>query len=224
MPTLWQILTGQYKKEDVESKFYNPLNLRIGNRVGIDTLDLESVDFSVQALKQVTRHVGNEKFLMADYSLVARPFGQDVIQKRLRLVPLDEHGEGKTTHSAVLFNLLAEFKYDEDFHNGLGVNTEITEGEATPEQPDPPKYWRVNDVNTPWECTIKHISDVDGDGRAEMSEVKDAAMTYWDFWRETPDEGGNKVIEFYIVEMNNDNGWFQVWVGREIDQHRIEVH
>ena len=217
MPTLWEILTGA-DEEEVESQFTNPLHVCIGNQVGIDTLELEDMNFNVRALREVTRHVDDKEFQYADYILVACPFGGgDTVKKKLRLVPLDEHSDGKMTHFALLFDLLDEFKYHEDFHKGLAFENkgEFTEGDNM--------YYRVNDLQAPWECTIKHISDLDGDGEVEMDEVEDAAMTYWDFWREFDDEGGNKVLEFYIVEMDNDSGWFQIWIGKEIDQHRVEI-
>lgn len=219
MPTLWEILTGQDEEPDVESQFTNPLKARIGNEVRIDTLELEELHFNVRALREVTRHVGDQEFQYADYILVARPFGGDPVKKKLRLMPLDEHSDGSMTHSALLFDLLDEFEYHEDFHKGLAFEEnkgEFLEGDAM--------YWRVNEVEAPWECTVKHISDLDGDGEVEMEEVEDAAMTYWDFWRETEDDGGNKVLEFYIVEMDNDSGWFQIWVGKEIDQHRVQIN
>ena len=45
-------------------------------------------------------------------------------------------------------------------------------------------------------------------------------MTYWDFGNQFKDDGGNDYTEWYIVEMD-DNGYFEIWVGREIDPARI---
>ena len=48
----------------------------------------------------------------------------------------------------------------------------------------------------------------------------DSSMTYWDFGNQFKDDGGNDYTEWYIVEMD-DNGYFEIWVGREIDPARI---
>ena len=218
MPTIWEMLTT--KKEEsvpVEEQYYNPLKVRIGNRVKIDTLEREELNFNIRSLQAWTRSIGGEEFKHADYLLLARPFGADVVKKKLRLVPREET-DGKMTHNVLLLNLLDEFEYHSDFHEGLAFeqnNGEFTEGDAV--------YLRVQDVKDPYEAHLKHISDLDGDGEVEEDEVRDAKVTYWDFWRETEDEGGNKVLEFYIVEMNKENGWFQIWVGSEIDQNRVSI-
>jgi len=184
MPTLWQILTKTAPEEEkvvpVEDQHYNPLKAHIGNRVKIDTLECEELDFNIRSLQDSSREIGEETFRHADYVLVAKPFGGgggDFVKKKLRLVPLED-SDGEMTHSAVLLNLLDEFEYDKEFHEGLDFEQnqgEFREGDAT--------YWRVNDLRDPYEAAIKHISDLDGDGVVEEEEVQDAAMTYWDFWR-----------------------------------------
>ena len=221
MPTLWQMLTKKKEEEEVavpvEDQHYNPLGAKIGQHVKIDTLEMEEFDFNIRSLQAWTRHIGGEKFKHADYLLIARPIGGDEVKKKVRLVPMEDP-DGKMTHNVVLLNLLDEFEYDQEFHEGLDFDRnggEFHEGEAI--------YYRVQDVRDPFKARIKHISDLVGDGEVEEEEVRDSTVVYWDFWRETEDDGGNTIIEFYIVEMDDDCGWFRIWVGGEIDQNRVSI-
>ena len=218
MPTLWQILTK--KKEEViavENQHYNPLGVKIGSSAKIDTIDSEDMNFNIRSIQEWTRTIGDEDYTHADYVMVARPFGSGLVKKKIRLVPREDV-DGHMTHNTLLLNLLDDFEYHEDFHKQLDFESnqgEFQEGDAI--------YWRVQDVREPYNAILKHISDLDGNGTVEEEEVKESKVTYWDFSRETEDEGKNKILEFYIVEMNEETGWFQIWVGSEIDQNRISI-
>lgn len=210
MPTLWEILTGKVKKEvPPELQIYNPLGLLIGNSINIDTLDTEKLGFTLDSLREVKRTVENTVLKFADYLLVAKPYNADTVVCRLRLVPLAD--EAGISHKALLLKKLGDCLYDKDFHEGLAYERnqgEWTEGEAT--------YWRVDDVKSEWNA---EVSNVVGRGKQRSN----AKLTYWDFWRETQDEGGNTVLEFYFVEMDAESGYFEFWLGKEIDPSRVAV-
>jgi hypothetical protein len=216
MPTLYQIIRSKFKKEaPVETTIYNPLELRKGHTLRIDTLEHEKVVFAVDSLREVARKLGGTTNFFVDYDIVARPFDAEPVARRLRLVPVENPGD--ETHSALLLTKLAECGYDKNFHDGLAWENnkgEFTEGDA--------KYWRVNDLKEPWQAVTKTLRDLDGSGKIDAAEVTPNLINYWDFWRETEDEAGNKVLEFYIVEMDKD-GFFEFWLGRQIDLNRIST-
>lgn len=220
MPTLWQILTQEKTPTTpLEFEYHNPLKLRVGNQLKINTLELEDCMINVTSIREVRRRIDGVDYFVADYDITAKkPFGSTdkPIKKKLRLVPL-ENKEGSIDHSVLLLNLLDEFIYNKEFHEGLDYSQnqgEFKEGDDM--------YWRVNDVKSEWNANTVTMTDRDGDGTLEAQEIKRGKLTYWDFWRETVDEGNNKILEFYIVEMNED-GYFQIWVGSEIDPTRVEV-
>lgn len=223
MPTLWEILTAPEEEETpVEFQFYNPLKVRVGNAAEIDTIDLKDQKFTFTATREIDRGDGNK---IADYDLLARGYGeQKETRQRIRLVPMAEP-DGKLTHHVILLNLLDEFGYDKPFHDGL-LDTDTSKGEFMEREQSPEGeievlYYRVNDILTPWEANTAFLSDKDHDGEVEEHEVQHGELTYWDFWCDR-EVGGVQVREFLIVEMD-ENGWFMIWRGQQIDPERILV-
>ena len=223
MPTIWEMLTKRKQEEEVrvsqEELFYNPLAAKIGNHVKIRTIDLEDHSFQITAIRVVERNIDGQVFKYADYDLLCRPLSGDPIRKRIRLVPMEDT-DGDLTHDVLLLNYLDGFGYDEPFHKGLAFDQN---GGEFYEQSNDATYWRVNDVEPEWFCEVATLKDENSDGFVDETEVDRSNMDYWDFWRETIDDDEQTVTEFYIVEMNKDSGWFDIWVGRSIDPNRIEV-
>jgi len=215
MPTLWEMLIK--KKEKVISQdeiFYNPLKLRIGNHIRVNNLDLGKLSFSLTNLRVVERVVDDKSFRFVDYDLTARPLDSEPIRQRIRVTP---HDDG--TFGVLLLKHFTGFGYDEAYHNGLSY--EKNKGETY--EPDwDATYWRVNDMQTEWTAETDTLIDANNDGTITKDEVKHGKLTYWDFWRETNVES-IKVLEFYLIEMNGEDGWFDIWVGQEIDPNRVEV-
>ena len=57
----------------------------------------------------------------------------------------------------------------------------------------------------------------------QRNEVEKRHCEYWDYWRDVKDEAGQSRCEFLFVEMDAENGWFQIWKGNEIDPKRVVV-
>lgn len=217
MPTLWQILTAKKKVEvPMESKFYNPLGLRIGNTIQIDTLEFEKLSFTLIGLREVK----GETVTFADYELLARPFDGDPVSLKLRLFPSGD------SYKVVLLKTIGDCGYDKDFHDGLDFEKnkgEFVEGGET--------YYRVDDVKTPYITKASYLSDKDGSGKVDLNEVEVKDLTYWDYWRQINEESGNTILEFFIVEMNGvvyetgsvGDGDFVFLLGQEIDLNRVIV-
>lgn len=222
MPTLFQILFGrkQVAEQPLESKIFNPLDLRVGNALKINTLELERLGFNLKALREVTCNIGNEKHSFVDYDLVARPFGSEPVSKRLRLVPANND----VGFDVALIEKIGECGWNdegtEDFIKSLDYNVHqgvFTEGEGD----DQVTFWRINDVQSEYKGNTLLLADKDNSGKVDQNEVEKGELTYWDYWREF-EEAGNKLIEFYFVELDQ-NGYVEFWRGRQLDPNRVEV-
>jgi len=222
MPTLWQKLTKRKVTEEVkpmELRFYNPLDLRINSSVKVNTIDIRSLPFYVQAIREVKSQLDGHTAKIAEYDLIARPVGEPAIKKRIRLVPRPDP-DSLLTHNIVLLDIIDDFEFDENFNNDMEGNT----GELYWPNPDTgtdDQFWRVDDVKTAWKSKTAYLFDEDNSGVVDENEVKYRELTFWDFWRSTK-EDDRDVLEFVIIS-RNENGWFQIWRGKEIDANRIEV-
>jgi hypothetical protein len=213
MATLWDKLTKKKAPEViVENTIYNPFGVRVNDSVKINTIDLEKENLVFNAIRQVKRTINRVEHSFADYDL-----GPQRDQPlRIRLVPM-ENPDSKLTHDVLLLAKVGECVYNKEFHEGLAFEANegvFEEGET--------KYWRVNDQQEPWLAKTVTLQDLDLSGKIDINEATKGSLTYWDFWRETEGEGGDKVIEFYIVEMDQD-GYFTFWVGQQIDPLRIVI-
>lgn len=235
MATLFEMLTRKKQQptpvvqaQSEETKHYNPLRAKIGGVVRINTIDLENLNFIVRSIREIRTTIDGQVFYMADYDLLARPVSGPEVKQRLRLVP---NGDSDTC-DIVLLNFVADFPYDQPYHQGLSWDNnqgEAVEGDA--------KFWRVGDVHDPWEVETASLMDKNGDGKVDANEVRKGHLTYWDFWRDTKDTDGVDIREFYIVEMDGvvkrnsqgditktiGSGQFQIWRGSQIAANRVSI-
>lgn len=220
MATLWEILT---KKKDPpvpqELQINNPLKMLVGNSIiSIDSPNLSGLRFVAKGIREIGRKVDRQTHSFVDYDLIGRDLQSETTEIRLRLVPL-ENPDGNLTHSSVLLSLYDQFKWNEGFYSTLN-NVE----KNSPDDPDlrcdddGSEWWRVNDATTPWEATSLFLEDLDHNGKIDINEVQHEQIVYWDFWRQIENES----LEFLMVEMD-ENHFFQIWRGKEIDPNRIEV-
>lgn len=212
-----------------EEKIYNPLKVKIGGLVKIDTLEYRDHRFFVKDITEYKVAKGTKIHNMADYTLVSRPInGEDLVVK-LRAVPnLDS--SSRVAHRALVLSLYDEFAYDDGFKavvtdpEGKFV-CDDDKDDDDPTNDTHEEYWRVNDVKTSYIAKGKQLVDVDGDGQVSPSEVAKTQFEFWDFSRMT-EVDTVPVEEFVFVEMSQVQGsfgWTQIWRGAEVIVERIEV-
>ena len=78
-------------------------------------------------------------------------------------------------------------------------------------------------MTEPYRAYVAVLADLDQDGKLEMAEVKRQEIEYWDYWREVPDAAGQPTTQYLFVEMDKQNGWFQLWKGEDMDPQRVLV-
>jgi hypothetical protein len=218
--TLWEMLLDRLNP--VEFAYYNPLHARVGSAVTIDTVEWRDLNFFVLSLHEYLRTIGGQQFRFIDYALLARPLGGDKVLVRLRLNPVDDPEEAAVlSHHVLLLRLEEDMAYNEDLHNVLKDTTKkfqiLQDGQVQAE------YRRLNDLDTPYQAVVTTMRDINLDKRVTRDEVERRRVEYWDYAREVKDEAGQPHPEYLFVEMDADNGWFQIWKGGEIDPKKVMV-
>jgi hypothetical protein len=219
--TLWEMLLAKIHGP-VELHYYNPLKAKIGSSIMINEIDLRDDNFLVKEIRQYERTMDRRPFPFVDYVLLSRPLHGEEVWARLRLNPVDgPEAEAGLTHTALLLRLYDEMAYDEGLHKVVTDTTkkfEVTEnGQVTEE------YWRINDVASSYKARVAVIKDENKDGQVDEGEVEKMELEYWDYWRDTTDAFGQPLRQYLFVEMNTENGWFQIWRGQEVDPQKVLV-
>jgi hypothetical protein len=219
--TLWEMLLDRLKGP-VEFEYYNPLRARVGSAATIDLVEWRELNFFVESIHEYKRTIGGRQFLFADYALRARPLAGEPVLVRLRLHPVDDPDRAAgLTHHVLLLRLEDEAPYSEELHKV--VNDPSGTFQVREDDQVQAEYRRVNDVATPYTAEVTVVRDANLDKRVDRDEVEKRRVEYWDYWREVKDEAGQPRREFLFVEMDAENGWFQVWAGGEIDPRKVMV-
>ncbi len=225
--TLFQIMKDKIgPSQELRAETYNPLKLKVGQRVSIDVIDLREKDFKLAAVRENTRTDGGEKFQSMDYELAvpATTVGGKPEVLRLRVSPLAHPDPASgLTHSVVALSLYYECGYQAGVTNGMSEAVKADTGEFQIDWNGKRTYWRINDLRTSYNATVKVFQDLDGSGKIDANEVREVSVEYWDYWTELPNEAGGKFTEFLFVERSKDNGWWQIWRGSELDPSRVSV-
>lgn len=211
------------KEPAQEELIYNPIGCKIGGVVKIDALDFRDHRFTVREIREYSVSLGGANHRMVDYVLLARPIGKPDFNCRLRIVP-DKDSKSKVSHRALLMTLYDDLAYNEGLHGVVKDDTKkfVIDDDTDPNNIVHDEFWRVNDVGISYACSVKSLSDVNGDGKVTADEITTSEIEFWDYSRLT-DMDGVEVEEFVFVEMNKSDGWFKIWRGSEVNPERIDV-
>ena len=210
----------------VESKYYNPLKVVIGDYIDINDIDYAGLAFEISGIMEYRRVIGGQEFFFTDYLAIAKQLNKDDVVLRVRLMPVtDPRPDNDLTHYVILLKTFDEFEYgkfegfEENVLNDKSGIFKITD-DATGEKDVP--FWRVNDVKSPYTAGQTIIEDKNSDGKVDSREVDSGEVKYWDYWRGTKIEGVD-MTDWVFVEMDTETGWFTILRGREIDATRIRA-
>ena len=217
---LYQILLAKLKGQPSpkqldtpESKIYNPIGVRCGSSMTLDTLDCFGKNFFVTEIHDFRTHIGGQEFKMADYVLVAKPLDGKDITVRLRVAE-DKSSTSGVPYKAMVLEQHDSLAYDEGLHNVL-------------KQTDSTGHFQIDHDDAPSDV-FPRCGGVRGSYKADVTMVNKEGTTtttqceYWDYSRIVKQDGVD-VEQYLFVEMNTDNGWFELWKGCEIDPQKVEA-
>ena len=201
-----------------ETKVFNPIACKVGQAVSIDNLDYRKLQFTVKEVRENEVYMGSSnKF--TDMVLQARPTSGQDVWVRLRLIP-DPDPSTRLSHRSIVLSLYDEMAYNEGLH---GVVKDESGKFVVDDKDIHDEFWRVNDVKISYTSNVTSMKDENGDGRVDPNEVKHEQVEFWDYSRMTTIEGV-EVEQFVFVEMNKDNGWFQIWRGTDVNPESVSVY
>lgn len=229
--TLFEILSGRNKKDQrpMELRYPNPLGAKIGCTVSFkhDT-EISGISFVIEKIAICTTIIRSKSFVCTDYYIKGVTLERDKPYRyRLRLTPdADESNELRC--KVQLFKLYDEMEWDEAFYKDVlghtGGEIDVNYDDNGAELPEPNRYWRIEDVLTPYKAKITLLSDKDGDGEVEESELEKYDIEYWDYHREYDDATtGVATKEYLLVEMNSKSHYFSFLRGKDLDAFQIVV-
>lgn len=192
-----------------EDEHYNPLKIKLGNSsLTVDTLELRKYTFVVKGMAAYKLDYGIRNHAFTDYFCNSR-LSDENVEIKVRVYPHDAPGRDLQT--------LVLQKYDEiDYDEGFKALLEDQQFNTMVDDKVDASFWRINETKTPYQA---QVTEVDNLHNFVANEV-----WYWDYWRETTDEGGTTYKEFLFVEWDKgDTGRFTIWRGEEVPQSRISA-
>lgn len=205
---LYEILlrkAGLWRGKSEDRKVYNPLNARVGCPVSVNTVYHQGQNFLVQSITACESR--GQRW--TDYEVLARPIGGEEVRLKLRSV---------TPDSVAVLRLDDDFGYSQDFRQVLNDNNFIVKNDGQPDE----EFFRVGGVKKSHAVTRKTLEDLNSDGRIDPNEVRDSKVEMWDYSR-SAEIDGVQTEEFLFVELDKDNGWFQIWRGEQVLGGKVVV-
>jgi len=225
MPTLYEILKKWVKKSEpkkdapcpCELQIYNPLQARIGCAVTVDDVDLKRIGFFVQGVRELTVLLGGKSYPIAEYLLVATPLEGEAMEVRLRVTPAGKDDSGGLGYRILILHQWDSLAYCDGLLEAVKDPTKIfkIDNDSLNFHAE---FFRVNDVGDSFKATCKSIT-------AKEYCVQTSEIEFWDFSRMTHIDSV-EMEQFLLVEMNTDNGWFQLLGpprGYEISPDRVSL-
>lgn len=137
-----------------------------------------------------------------------------VHQIRLRLMPT-VNSKSKVTHRAVVLSLYEWFPYNEGMLRIVRDDSKLLKIEdiADPKKITHEDFWRIGEIG---DSAVNRLSILSSKGFSH------AEIEAWDYSR-LIDVNGVETEEFVFVEMNLQDGIFEIWRGCEMDLSKFAV-
>jgi hypothetical protein len=218
--TLWEMFTD-WLAGPQEANFFNPLKAQLGRSVTFDDIEWRDRDFKLRKILQYKRVIEGREFQFVDYVLTERTVQGVETDMRLRINPTGEGAKGGEELYALMLFLEDEMKYDEGFHDVLrdpsGLFRIEHEGKVEAE------FTRLHGLREPYKAAVTILADENADGKVAKDEIDVKRIEYWDFERDAADAAGQPEKEYLFVELDSNDGWFQIWRGKSYDPRKITV-
>lgn len=212
LSSIWERLTGKHPIP--KDTIYNPLGAKIGTAISINTPDYQEETYEVSEIREINRCVNENNHQFSDYVLKEN--------LRVRVVPCLEKAIGNKQIQVLVLSRYDEIAFSQELLDLVTKNTQFEINNSdTSEQIDffRPSYDNKSRMQLTWETSVT-TRKKSGEG---LEINLKSRMSYWDYSRETKDEAKQDYVDYLFVEMNKDNGMFQLWRGVEVDPHRISI-
>ena len=234
---LYQILAAKLSGKPVapkevnipENQIYNPIGARIGSSITIDSIDCYGKHFFVTEIRDNCTKVAGQEFKMSDYTLTAKPLDGKDITVRLRVaedkcwsLPSSTCG---VPYKAMVLEQHDSLAYDEGLHNVLKETDDTGKFQIDHDGADSDIFPRCGGVKGSYKSHLVIVGRETLAGNADKFPTPLTGTTdieYWDFSRIVKQDGVD-VEQYLFVEMNTDNGWFELWKGCEIDPQKVDA-
>lgn len=246
--TIADILIQKFRKKFVKTQelgeraTLNPLGVRVGGILTIDSAEENGLYFSVREIAHAVETIGPTQVPFTDYILIATPGGDDradgngKVRRVLRVLPVEE-GDAYLQFQMILLSLFYECDYQQASNDNLN-NLDFQAGgdRPWPVLQDPAGEFRDFETGelfvrrfrgyAGWEkphvAQYTVLRDEDGDGRVDEAEVEEGrVMQFWDYQRELMvGSKGRSRTEYLYVEEDQD-GYFRLYKGRQVSQETI---
>jgi len=207
MVKLYQILgekLGFFHHPAAKVEFFNPLGATLKCPMSIDYLDHRGKDWFVEDIQQYETDLGDKRYFLADYLLVAKDLHGDEERVKLRIV---------SGPKAMVLRKTDEMEYDEGFERDVlgdpslqfNIDYKDEKGQDVHEE-----YTRCGGVKLPYRAAVTSM-------RGES-----LALKYWDYSR-VAEVDGVQTEQYLYVEMLTTSGYITIWQGEEVDPQCVEV-
>jgi hypothetical protein len=222
MRTLFEILKDKIAKPEPKEptpaeRIWNPI-AAVPDRtyLTLDVLDYRNKNWRVVAIREYTVQMGGKPYKFTEY--VLQDLGtEDPIF--FRVCPDGDKWQ------ALIVNMQFDMEWVEELD--LAVQGKVRENGEVMDSDDPlnlnlpdgSRWWRVGNVSIPYPAEVLTV-----DKDRLWGGVKENAerITIFDYWRETQQDGV-EATEYVYVEKKDDNGWFQIKRGFEVDSGQVQV-
>lgn len=219
--TLWEMFLD-FLRGSREVEYYNPLKAKISSPVTINEVELRDLNFFIKEIREYSRRINRKTFHFTEYVLLAKSTSGEEVNVRLRYNPRKDAAEDDPlSHHVLMLRLYDELAYDEGLYEVVTDTTkkfEVREDDQVVEE-----FWRINDVGRSYRAKVSVLRDLNRNRKVEAREVQKVDLEYWDYWRDTTDFADQPMREYLFVEMDRDDGWFQIWRGTAMDPRRVMV-
>lgn len=176
-------------KNPLPQNFYNPLRFVPGGYVKIGADGLDDMLFRLKNVYELTRAIDGQKFKVTDYSLhCATQGGEEGTWRTVRAL---DKGDG--TFDCILFTPYKKFGYDKDFETLLG-GKQLADNELG----------ITFDKQGVYKTSVREVT--------LKGSQPSGTTKYWDFVNTEKD-----AVRILCVEMDLDNGSFELYQGQMID-------
>jgi len=195
---------GHKTERPVEEQFLNPLRAKIGSPVRLtnvmatvrgEEVDLTNELFTVKSIRAIERSRDGHKLpALVDYNLVS---GDKTVTLRLP-EPDNERGGDLLLLTQHWPEQDGPYLWGEDSEPILAA---LTEGEFTRYAGTADEEVYFKDLSNV-RGTASVISDLNGDGRVEIGEVRKEPLTLWTYRRDTDDAAGQRFTQHLQIELS----------------------